>query len=69
MGEHYFYVRDIALMTILGCISSIVSQTTNFIPAPFLGLYALIAIPVSTILVLVATEFVGKFEQQLLLNL
>lgn len=61
MGEHYFSVRDIALMTILGCVSSIASLTTNFIPAPLPGLYALIAIPVSTILVLVATEFVGKF--------
>lgn len=61
MDEPYFSVRDLALMSILGCVSSITSLTTNFIPAPLPGLYALIAIPVGTILVLVATEFVDKF--------
>ena len=59
--EHYFSAKDLALMTVLGCISSLTTLTTTFIPAPLPGLYAVIAIPVSTILVLTVAETVGKF--------
>ncbi|RLG98049.1 hypothetical protein DRO19_04910 [Candidatus Bathyarchaeota archaeon] len=61
MEEYYFSVKDIALMTILGCVSSLTTLTTAFIPAPLPGLYAVIAIPVSTILTLIVVEVVGKF--------
>jgi len=56
-----FSVKDIALMTIFGCASSLTTLTTNFIPAPLPGLYAVIAIPVSTILTLTVVEIVRKF--------
>ena len=61
MGKHYFSVKDVALMTVLGCLSSLTTLTTAFIPAPLPGLYAVIAIPVSTILILVVAEAIGKF--------
>lgn len=61
MDKPYFSVRDLALMTILGCVSSLTTLTTNFIPVPLPGLYAVMAIPVGTILVLIVAEVVGKF--------
>jgi len=61
LRNRYFTVKDIALMTIFGCVSSLTTLTTNFIPAPLPGLYAVIAIPVSTILTLTVVETVRKF--------
>jgi len=61
MRNHHFSVKDITLMTIFGCASSLTTLTTSFIPAPLPGLYAIIAIPVSTILTLTAVEIVRKF--------
>jgi len=61
MGNRHFSAKDIALMTIFGCASSLTTLTTSLIPAPLPGLYAAIAIPVSTILTLTAVEIVGKF--------
>ena len=61
MRNRHFSVKDIALMTIFGCASSLTTLTTAFIPAPLPGLYAIIAIPVSTILTLIVVEAVGKF--------
>jgi len=61
MKNHYFSVKDIALMSVFGCASSLTTLTTAFIPAPLPGLYAIIAIPVSTILTLTAVEIVRKF--------
>lgn len=61
MKNKYFSVKDIALMAVFGCASSLATLTTAFIPAPLPGLYAIIAIPVSTVLVLTVVEIVGKF--------
>jgi len=61
MRNHHFSVKDITLMTIFGCASSLTTLTTSFIPAPLPGLYAIIAIPVSTILTLTVVEIVRKF--------
>jgi len=55
-----FSSRDVALMSVFGCLSSLTTLTTAFIPAPLPGLYGLIAIPVGTILLLVVREVVGK---------
>jgi len=61
MKNRHFSVKDIALMAVFGCISSLTTLTTAFIPAPLPGLYAIIAIPVSTILVLTVVERIRKF--------
>jgi len=61
MKNRYFSVKDIVLMAVFGCVSSLTTLTTAFIPAPLPGLYAIIAIPVSTILILTVVEIVGKF--------
>ncbi len=61
MRNHHFSVKDIALMAVFGCASSLTTLTTAFIPAPLPGLYAIIAIPVSTILTLTVVEMVRKF--------
>jgi hypothetical protein len=61
MKNRYFSVRDIALMAVFGCASSLTTLTTAFIPAPLPGLYGIIAIPVGTILTLTVVEIVGKF--------
>ena len=61
MRDHYFSVKDIALMAVFGCASSLTTLTTAFIPAPLPGLYGIIAIPVSTILTLTVVEIVSKF--------
>jgi len=61
MKNRYFSVRDIALMAVFGCASSLTTLTTALIPAPLPGLYATIAIPTSTILILTVVEMVGKF--------
>jgi hypothetical protein len=61
MKNKYFSVKDIALMAIFGCASSLVTLTTAFVPAPLPGLYAIIAIPIGTILILTVVEMVGKF--------
>jgi len=61
MGNRYFSAKDIALMTIFGCASSLTTLTTSFIPAPLPGLYAVIAIPISIILTLTVVETVRKF--------
>jgi len=61
MRNGYFSVKDIALMAVFGCASSLTTLTTAFIPAPLPGLYAIIAIPVSTILTLTVVEMVRKF--------
>jgi ABC-type thiamin/hydroxymethylpyrimidine transport system permease subunit len=60
MKEHFFSSKNIALMSLFGSLSSLVTLTTAFIPAPLPGLYAVIAIPVGTVLVLTAREIVGK---------
>ncbi len=63
MRNSHFSVKDIALIAVLGCASSLTTLTTAFIPAPpsLPGLYAIIAIPVSTILTLTVVEIVRKF--------
>jgi len=61
MKNRYFSVKDVVLMAVFGCVSSLTTLTTAFIPAPLPGLYAIIAIPVSTILILTVVEIVGKF--------
>jgi hypothetical protein len=61
MKNKYFSIKNIALMAVFGCVSSLVTLTTAFIPAPLPGLYAIIAIPVGTILILTVVEIVGKF--------
>jgi hypothetical protein len=61
MKNRYFSVKDVVLMAVFGCASSLTTLTTAFIPAPLPGLYAIIAIPVSTILILTVVEIVGKF--------
>jgi hypothetical protein len=61
LKNQYFAVKDIALMAVFGCASSLATVTTAFIPAPLPGLYAIIAIPASTILILIVVEIVGKF--------
>jgi len=61
MRNSRFSVKDIALMAVFGCASSLTTLTTAFIPAPLPGLYAIIAIPVSTILTLTVVEMVRKF--------
>jgi hypothetical protein len=61
MKKRYFSVKDIALMAVFGCASSLATITTAFIPAPLPGLYAIIAIPIGTILILTVVEKVGKF--------
>lgn len=61
MRNEYFSVKDIALMAVFGCASSLTTLTTAFIPAPLPGLYSIIAIPVSTILTLTVVEIVRKF--------
>jgi len=60
MEECFFTSKNLALMSLFGCMSSVVTLTTAFIPAPLPGLYALIAIPAGTIFVLTAREIVGK---------
>ena len=61
MMNNGFSVKNIAVMTVFGCLSSLTTFTTAFIPAPLPGLYAVIAIPISTILTLIAVEMVGRF--------
>jgi hypothetical protein len=61
MRNRYFSVKDIALMTVFGCLSSLTMLTTAFIPAPLPGLYSIIAIPVSILLTLTVVEIVRKF--------
>jgi hypothetical protein len=61
LKNRYFAVKDIALMAVFGCASSLVTVTTAFIPAPLPGLYAIVAIPIGTILILAVVEKVGKF--------
>jgi hypothetical protein len=61
MSNRHFSVKDIALMAVFGCVSSLTTLTTAFIPAPLPGLYAIIAVPVGTILTLTVVEIVGKF--------
>jgi ABC-type thiamin/hydroxymethylpyrimidine transport system permease subunit len=61
MRNRHFSVKDIALMAVFGCASSLTTLTTAFIPAPLPGLYGIIAIPVSTILTLMVVEMVRKF--------
>jgi hypothetical protein len=61
MKNKYFSVKDIALIAVLGCSSSLATLTTAFIPAPLPGLYAIVAIPIGTILILTVVEKVGKF--------
>jgi len=58
--KSFFSSRDIALMLVFGCLSSLTTLTTAFIPAPLPGLYGVIAIPAGTIFLLVAREIVGK---------
>jgi len=61
MEKRYFSVKDIALISVLGCISALTTPTTMFIPAPLPGLYGIISIPISIMLTLLAVEIVGKF--------
>jgi hypothetical protein len=61
MKNKYFSAKDVALMVLFGCASSLVTLTTAFVPTPLPGLYAVLAIPVGTILILTVVEMVGKF--------
>lgn len=60
MEERFFTSKNLALMSLFGCLSSLATLTTAFIPAPLPGLYAVIAVPAGTIFVLTAREIVGK---------
>ena len=60
MSQRLFGSRNIVLMAIFGCLSSLITLTTNFIPAPLPGLYGIIAVPIGTILILTVREIVGK---------
>lgn len=60
MEERFFTSKNLALMSLFGCMSSLATLTTAFIPAPLPGLYAVIAVPAGTIFVLTAREIVGK---------
>jgi len=60
MEKRFFTTKNLVLMTIFGTLSSLATLTTAFIPAPLPGLYAIVAIPVSTILVLTARDIVGR---------
>jgi hypothetical protein len=60
MKERLLASRNLALMALFGSMSSLVTLTTAFIPAPLPGLYAVIAVPAGTIFVLIAREVVGK---------
>ena len=60
MEERFFTSKNLALMSLFECMSSLATLTTAFIPAPLPGLYAVIAVPAGTIFVLTAREIVGK---------
>lgn len=60
MKQKFFTSRELVLMSLLGCLSSLATLTTAFIPAPIPGLYAVIAIPAGTIFLLTSREIVGK---------
>jgi len=60
MEERFFTSKNLVLMSLFGCMSSLATLTTAFIPAPLPGLYAVIAVPAGTIFVLTAREIVGK---------
>ncbi len=55
-----FTSKNVVVMAIFGVLSSLVTLTTAFIPAPLPGLYAVIAVPVGTIFLFIAREIVGK---------
>ncbi|MCS7366058.1 MAG: hypothetical protein NDF54_11530 [archaeon GB-1867-035] len=52
--------KEIALTSIFACISSLSTLTTNFIPAPLPGLYAVISIPIGTILILTIRTIINR---------
>jgi hypothetical protein len=59
--KNFFSAKNVALMAIFGALSSLIGLTTNYIPAYGVpGLFAVIAIPASTILTLTARELVGR---------
>ena len=60
MRGKLFSAKEIALAAIFGCLSSLSTLTTAFIPAPLPGLYAVISIPVGTILILTLRTIVDK---------
>jgi hypothetical protein len=60
MREGLFASKNVAVMGVFGALSSIVTLTTAFVPAPLPGLYGLIAVPAGTVFLLLAREIVGK---------
>jgi len=60
MKKRFFTSKNLALMSLFGAMSSLVTLTTAFIPAPLPGLYGVIAVPAGTIFVLTVREIVGK---------
>ena len=60
MRRGSFSAKEIALVSIFACLSSLSTLTTAIIPAPLPGLYAVISIPVGTILILVLRTIMDK---------
>jgi len=60
MWQGLFTSKNIIVMIMFGVLSSLVTLTTAFIPAPLPGLYGVIAVPVGTIFLFMAREIVGK---------
>jgi ABC-type thiamin/hydroxymethylpyrimidine transport system permease subunit len=60
MRHELFTSKNVIIMTMFGVLSSLVTLTTAFIPAPLPGLYAVIAVPIGTIFLFMAREIVGK---------
>jgi hypothetical protein len=58
--KRLFDSKDLVLMATFGCLSSLATLTTAFIPAPLPGLYGVIAVPIGTIFILMVKEIVGK---------
>ncbi|RLF22130.1 MAG: hypothetical protein DRN15_09775 [Thermoprotei archaeon] len=52
--------KEVALISIFASISSLSTLTTAFIPAPLPGLYAVISIPVGTILILTLRTLIDR---------
>lgn len=58
--KRLFNSKDLVLMATFGCLSSLATLTTAFIPAPLPGLYGVIAVPIGTVFILTVKEIVGK---------
>lgn len=58
--QGYFTTKELAVMSIFGCLAALSVLTTFIIPAPLPGFYASIAIILETIFVLTARGIVEK---------